>query len=111
MQRRNMLAPERRGRQLAELRQEVLANNLAVRPRRGRLAANQNMFLQIPGREFGHRRAARQLRRQRLGNGVPLRLDAVDNLRRPAARLIGGDDPVRPTVTRFWPSGPRLCTT
>ena len=31
MQRRNMLAPERRGRQLAELRQEVLANNLAVR--------------------------------------------------------------------------------
>ena len=54
----NMLTAERRNRHLAERRQNVLADHLAVALDRERLAANLRVLAQVPLGKLGHRRPA-----------------------------------------------------
>ena len=88
-----MLAPERGNRQLAEHRQYMRVDHLAISPGRVRLAAHRHMLREISFGELGHRRTGIC---ERLGRRYRFlaRLDAGDDERRPSARPVGGDHPV-----------------
>ncbi len=85
----HMLAPDRGNGQLAELGQNVLAHHTMMQLRRARFAAHRDMLAIVPLREIGHRRPGFHARQGR-GNRIFSRLDAGQDQRRPAPRLVGG---------------------
>ena len=63
-----------------------------VQLRRARFAAHRDILAIVPLCEIGHRRPG--FHAQGRGNRIFSRLDAGQDQRRPAPRLVGGDDPM-----------------
>ena len=101
MQFHHLLTPDLANTHLAQRRQDVVVERPPVDLRARRPAVRGHVVAHVALGENGHRRLG--LRRR--GNRVLAPLDAINGLRRPAPRLVGGEFPVPSKRRPFRPAG------